>query len=576
MNNRKQAATQSKQTSYAQICRKEKSAHAYDLSFPEIASSITPKHVAPPRSEVSSPTDSIGSNNTNTSGVTSTESTSPNSSPAFNLSSNEEDLFWDITPACFKDPDGQTTKFHRAAMVLSQLCENEPGCKAYLYGSAIYKENPGDLDILIPERANAFANQSKLVNGIVTLGGYVKAHYFKKNRHTVNVSFNGVDIDIIYSPGTSLKKHAESLDFTIGAIYFDLKNFKMCQPEHPEYLGHLESKELVAISSAEEMIENDPTVILRAARILATTDYKLSQTALKAIIHKMAEKNLFLALNIDRLWLSIKKIFLISNAGEAFDVLDNQLGIFEALFDATNTLRANEVKTPKANIAPTLDNFLTLIFVRKPAFVLDAIASASTGNSSNELALCSAIQQTFSTTNPLLFIESIKLSQKLNELFCFGNAVKTLDILISKLGIVDYFFNHINYLTPRQRKQTLALVGVVAVECDRRYTYDPENEHLSFSIFFHAIHYYDQKANPHMLPISMPFTPLTQQELVPNTIAKDQTLLSEIISETIPPRRRHYGKNSNKNTHFQSNGSNNRLEAQEKIPLEKYANKLQT
>jgi hypothetical protein len=579
MNTTKKPIQKAKKLSYVQICQQAEDKNSYELSFPEISTPVAKQApTAHPRPEVNSPTDSIDSiesTSTDDSGATTIESNSPNISPVSEISaSKEKSLSCDITPACFEDADGQTTKFHRTAMALSQLCKNEPQCNAYVYGSAIYKENPGDLDILIPEQEDAFDKQSKLVNDIIALGGHVKAHYFKKNRHTVNLSFNGVDIDIIYSPGTSLKKHAGSLDFTIGAIYFDLKNFKMRQPEQIEYLDHLENKELVAISYAENMIENDPTVILRAARILATTDYKLSQTTLKAITNKMAEKNLFLNLNIDRLWLSIKKLFLMGNAEEAFDVVKDQLGIFEALFDATNTLRANEVKTTKENIAYTLDNFLTLIFMRNPECILDAIASIAAGNIHNESTLSSAIQQTLSAINPLLFIESNKLSEKLNELLCFGNAIKVLDILTCKLGIIDYLFGSINNLTPRQKKQTIALVKAVAVECDRSYANEPVNEHLSFSIFFHAIHYYDQKANPNMLPMSMPFTPLTQQELMPNTVEKDGALLNKIVREPIASKKRHYGKNSNKHTHFQNDGSNHKLEAQEKTPPKTHANKL--
>ncbi len=207
-------------------------------------------------------------------------------------------------------------------------------CDAFLFGSANYKKYPNDLDILLN-------NDIKITNAlmgelILNQGANILANYKKINRRVVRMCLYGLIIDFILS-NEDILQHSKRLDFTIGAVYYDLRRKIMFFP-YPHSLQHIQIKQLQTISDARQMFENDPSVIFRAARIMASENFTLSKISYLAIKETFLIKNVFLTMNPDKLYHEMVQLFFSGHAVRTLEILVNELKIFQYIFTRLHEL----------------------------------------------------------------------------------------------------------------------------------------------------------------------------------------------------------------------------------------------
>ncbi|MBP9726319.1 MAG: hypothetical protein KBD83_02480 [Gammaproteobacteria bacterium] len=134
--------------------------------------------------------------------------------------------FLDKKPFCSQD------KYFEFIEFFSTILERN-NCDAFLFGSANYKKNPNDLDILLS--SNDMRTVNSLIGEIILYhDGIILANYEKINRRVVKMKFYGILIDFILSSETILE-HSKRLDFTIGALYFDLRRKIMFCPNDSSF-----------------------------------------------------------------------------------------------------------------------------------------------------------------------------------------------------------------------------------------------------------------------------------------------------------------------------------------------------
>lgn len=208
-------------------------------------------------------------------------------------------------------------------------------CNAFLFGSAHYKNHPNDLDILLCDN-NAKTTNALIGEIILNHGGIIVANYEKINRRVVKMFFYNMSIDFILSSETLLE-HSKRLDFTIGALYFDLRRKIMFCPNSDSF-QHIQTKQLHTISDAKQMIEHDPSVIFRAVRIMASENFTLSETPYIAIKEIFLIKNIFLTMNPDKLYHEMVLLFFSGHAVKALEILVDELKIFQYIFTRLNEL----------------------------------------------------------------------------------------------------------------------------------------------------------------------------------------------------------------------------------------------
>lgn len=233
-----------------------------------------------------------------------------------------------VMPCCAQD------KYSEFIAYFSTILE-EYNYDAFLFGSANYKKNPNDLDIFlnIQDMKTVNALMGEL---ILNQSGIILANYSKVNRRVIKMTFHGISIDFILSSETILE-HSRRLDFTIGALYFDLRRKVMFLPNDRAF-QHIQIKQLHTISDARQMFEHDPSVILRAVRIMASENFTLSENCLLAIKEVFIIENVFVKMNPDKLYYEMVKLFFSGHAVRVFDILVKELDIFQYIFSRLNEL----------------------------------------------------------------------------------------------------------------------------------------------------------------------------------------------------------------------------------------------
>ena len=217
---------------------------------------------------------------------------------------------------------------------------NRSLCEGYLFGSANYKVLPNDFDIVLPNiKSNRDkANVAELITLFEQQGGTTGPEYFKTNRHVIPVSWKGWKIDFILFE-QSYPIHASMLDFTVGAMYFDLRQLKMFRINALQSFFDWDKKKINTISNAYLSFTTDPSRIFRAVRLVVTEGFYFSQAALDAINAAfLGNGNLFRTMPKGKLDQQLSLLCssgcdVIKNERKNIEVLHYQLGIFFKLYD---------------------------------------------------------------------------------------------------------------------------------------------------------------------------------------------------------------------------------------------------
>ena len=227
---------------------------------------------------------------------------------------------------------------------------NQSECEGYLFGSSNYKEieAPHDFDILIENirTEQDKANVRTLIQCFKSQGGVVTAHdvfgnegYKTGNRHVIPVLWKEWKIDFIVSE-KNVVEHSNMMDFTVGALYFNLKQKNMYRITGLSTVSDLKHKRISTIFSPLISFLDDPSRIFRAIRLMACEGFHLSKECDDAIrILFSGEKNLFLTMKPGKLFQQIQ-LLLSSGHEEKNMSLLNYYGLFFKLFHCVCMLAA--------------------------------------------------------------------------------------------------------------------------------------------------------------------------------------------------------------------------------------------
>lgn len=253
-----------------------------------------------------------------------------------------------FTPACLASP--------HYAFVIEQLKQivQPLGKNLYLYGSALYKNQPNDLDLLLHYQDTA------VLRAILAQGAHIVGKFKKSNRHVLQVEWHGVKLDINLSHKT-WQQHAKQLDFTIGALYHNL-NTGDSTALQAEALEHLRRKELHCAQPGGSlaMLQQDPSILFRAMHLQRHEGYRWSEefaTAVDALAHQAT--NPFTVMKSDKLSQIMTQLFEHGHARANLEHLI-KLKLFETLFGRVATLnetQKDQVYFMARQAAATCDNY---------------------------------------------------------------------------------------------------------------------------------------------------------------------------------------------------------------------------
>jgi len=228
---------------------------------------------------------------------------------------------------------------------------NDSGFEAYFVGGCVrdllLNLRPKDFDIAtnaLPEQVKKLFRNSRLVGRrfrlahvyfgreiieVATFRGKVLGHHTGMIMH-----------DNVYG---TLEEDAWRRDFTINALYYDIKNQSFI-----DYVGglkDLDEKIIRVIGDPEKRYHEDPVRMLRALRLSAKLGFALDAEAIKPISHLAG---LLQNIPAARIFEETLKWFLGGNSFAAFKLL-RQYGLFAVLFLQTEaTLSGGEEGIPFA------------------------------------------------------------------------------------------------------------------------------------------------------------------------------------------------------------------------------------
>lgn len=222
-------------------------------------------------------------------------------------------------PVCLHQP-----AYRRVFKRLTQMAQRLDK-EFYLYGSAIYKAQPNDLDLLLP-LPNIEVLSALLSEGAQTIG-----EFKKEQRHVVQLLWHGVKLDVNLTDKT-WQQHAAHVDFTVGATYY---NFRQQQSSalHAEVFDHIRRHELHCsqVRGSLAMLQHDPSILFRAMRLENLEGYRWSDEFNHAVytLAQQAANPFFM--NPNKLYYEMVKLF---TPGQACANLARliQLNLFEKLF----------------------------------------------------------------------------------------------------------------------------------------------------------------------------------------------------------------------------------------------------
>jgi hypothetical protein len=233
--------------------------------------------------------------------------------------------------------------------LLDQMCEifKDLPIEGYLFGSANYKQNPGDFDVLLPNIKTDADKEHvmQLIQIFEAQGGIASRDnitgelgYRTGNRYVIPVTWKNWMIDFIISEQDFIQ-HAKTLDFTIGAMYFSLRDKKMFYMKQCSPFEDLHNKIIRTIGDTHTRFQNDPSLIFRGIRLCATENFYFSYECIYAISHAFFEEsnNLFMRLKRGKLYQQLNLI-LTSDSEQAMWNIFYNLNLFYKLWDCLLTL----------------------------------------------------------------------------------------------------------------------------------------------------------------------------------------------------------------------------------------------
>ena len=154
--------------------------------------------------------------------------------------------------------------------------------------------------------------------------------YKKANRFVVPMVWNGFKIDFIVSED-GIIEHSKKMDFTVGAMYFNLRQKKMYHIRPLTTLLDLDAKRLQTIGDPLESFTADLSRIFRGVRLVAAEGFHFSQECQQAINTLFAgRKNPFNQMNTGKLFQQLDLLFSSNYAAYNIDILF-QMGLLVKL-----------------------------------------------------------------------------------------------------------------------------------------------------------------------------------------------------------------------------------------------------
>lgn len=200
-------------------------------------------------------------------------------------------------PRCYENPN--------YAYILTRLCNilcSYPELQrlfACIYGSGIYNPLANDVDILLPLIRTAHDKDAVmfLVKILTSSGAKVTSfdetgmpgyHSPKENptRHVIPMEWMGCRIELV-STHRTLHQHAENLDFTISAMYYDIRHSTFYTITNSSSWHDLKNSIIDTIVEPGACFQNDLFRIFRAIRMLAANKHlKLAQRCVD-VVHEI-------------------------------------------------------------------------------------------------------------------------------------------------------------------------------------------------------------------------------------------------------------------------------------------------
>jgi len=254
----------------------------------------------------------------------------------------------DIEPTRIKNNVCQTVRLPKCYAnnelirnLINQMSENfsRSLCEGYLFGSVHYKTAtlPNDFDVLLPniksddDRKNVddLMKQFELQGGVVTaMDGATGARGYKTgNRYVIPMRWKNWNIDFNVSD-QDYDEHAQILDFTVGALYFNLRQKQMYHLPTLNSLRDVDRKRIHTISEPRISFERDPAQIFRAVRLIALEGFYLSKECDDAIQTVFSgDKNAFRNMKLGKLYQQLCLLCSQDHERKNMDTL-HRLGFF--------------------------------------------------------------------------------------------------------------------------------------------------------------------------------------------------------------------------------------------------------
>lgn len=194
-------------------------------------------------------------------------------------------------------------------------------------------------------------------------GGVVTAHdafgnegYKKGNRHVIPMRWKEWKIDFIVSE-KNVVEHSSMMDFTVGALYFNLKQKNMYRITSLSTVSDLKHKRISTLLPPTRSFLDDPSRIFRAIRLIASEEFHLSKECVEAIKILFAqEQNLFLTMKPGKLFQQLD--LLLSSGHEEKNIgLLHYYGLFFKLFHCVCMLAADGGYQYLPKLKPYHDKF---------------------------------------------------------------------------------------------------------------------------------------------------------------------------------------------------------------------------
>ncbi|MCR5536195.1 MAG: polynucleotide adenylyltransferase PcnB [Succinivibrio sp.] len=244
-----------------------------------------------------------------------------------------------------KDHPISRKNFSRQALkVLEGL--SHAGFQAYLVGGCIRdlltNKVPKDFDVstnATPEQVRRVFRNSRIIGRrfkivhVVFANEIIEVTTFRSMQDGTERRGSGTRVsddsgmlvrDNVY--GKSLEEDAQRRDFTINAIYYDIKTFELI--DFHGGFADLKARVIDIIGDPEVRYLEDPVRMIRALRFAAKLGFKLSRRTSEPI-RKLAD-NLRQVSNA-RLYEEVNKLFLTGHGLQSYHIL-REYGLFEILF----------------------------------------------------------------------------------------------------------------------------------------------------------------------------------------------------------------------------------------------------